>query len=386
MEEESLDMGLFDDNTPLELNLDGVLPEVSDEFSEEEDTSEEEQQDELPPTDEVDTPDEGGKKINDDTQLSEGEDPETVAEEEEGTEGSSNDSPDLFSSFADVLAEQGLLPSANLQDKKIESVDDLTALFKEEINNQVKTYIVDKLGEEGFEALEKGVSLAEYQRYSEDVNTLDNISEDTLKENADLAKEIILQDYIAQGLSESKAKRLLEKTSDLGEDMVLEDAVESLKSLKAIQHKRLEQLALEREKEQLELQKRQEKIDNDLKNAVYNSEEYIKGLGKVDKAIQDRVYKSITQPVGKAPNGVAENKLMKHRRENPVEFDVKLYYLYEVTNGFEDFSKIVSKSESKAADRLSKALRKTKFDTSGTPSYVQDEESYDGFLGDELVL
>lgn len=375
MEEENLDMGLFDDVGDLDLNL---LEELAP--FQEQDQEEEEQEAE---TAEADS---DQQEETEENNLSEGEDPEKVAEEEEGAEGVNNDSPELFSSFAEVLAEQGLLPSANLQDKKVASIEDLTALFKEELSNQAKAYIVEKVGEDGYDALEKGVTLAEYQQYSENVNTLDNITEDTLKENGDLAKQIILEDYMAQGLSEAKAKRLLEKTIDLGEDMVLEDAVESLSSLKAIQQKQLEKLAQQREQERLEYQKQQEKIDNDLKNAIYNSEEYIKGLGKVDKNIQDRVYKSIVEPVGKAPNGVAENKLMQHRRENPIDFDVKLYYLYELTKGFSDFSKVIKQSESKATDKLAKVLRNTKFDTSGTPTYVQDSESYDGLLGDELVL
>jgi len=382
-EEEKLEMGIFDDIGPLDLELDPVnLEELEKETSED-----------AKPEEEEDTPPEEVKKFleeddkeDDKKQLSEGEDDsEKVAEEEEGAEGD-KDSPELFSSFAEVLAEQGLLPSANLQDKEVKTVDDLTTLLKEEINNQVKDYLVEKVGEQGYEALEKGVSLSEYQQYNTDLQTLDKINEDTLKENPELAKEVILQDYIAQGLSQAKAERLLEKIIDLGDESLLEDATESLSSLKAIQERKLQEIAIQREKEQIEAQRRVEKIDNDLKNAVYNSEEYVKGLGKVDKSIQDRVYKSITNVVGKSPQGVAENKLMQHRRENPIEFDVKLYYLYEMTNGFEDFSKINKASETKAADKLAKVLRKTKFDTSGAPTYAQDDQSYDGVLGDELVL
>jgi len=205
-----------------------------------------------------------------------------------------------------------------------------------------------------------------------------------LKEDVELAKNIILEDYMAQGISESKAKRLLGKTIDLGEDIIYEDAVESLNSLKELQQKQLEELAKQREQEAVQRQKQQEQIDNDLKNAIYKREEFVEGI-KADKAIQDRVYNSITKVVGKSPDGVPENKLMRHRRENPIEFDTKLYYLYEVTNGFEDFSKFIKKSESSAAQKLTEQLRKTRFDTSGAPSYTQDKESYGGF-GDELNL
>jgi hypothetical protein len=89
--------------------------------------------------------------------------------------------------------------------------------------------------------------------------------------------------------------------------------------------------------------------------------------------------------VGKSPEGIMENQLMKDRRENPVDFDTKMYYLYEITKGFKDFSKIVSKSESTAIKRLEGELRKTKFQDNGTPAYLSDPESYGG-VGSELVI
>lgn len=370
---EELEMGLFAEDGPLELNLDGLMPEVEEQ--------------ELPTeeTEENETPDDTSSEGGSDNELSEDETPETVAEEEGSDTEGGDTSPDLFSSFAEVLHEQGLLPSADLQQSKVESIEDLTNLIKAEMDIQAKQYLVDKVGEEGLEALEKGVTLAELQQHNQDTQTLNSITEEMITENAELAKELIFRDYVAQGLSESRAKGLLEKIIDLGEESLITDAKESLESLKTLEQKRIEQLAVEREKEQIQRQKNQEKLDNDLKNAVYNSEEYIKGM-KIDKGIQDRVYSSITGVVGRSPEGVPENKLMKHRRENPIEFDVRLYYLYEITDGFTNFSKVESKQTSKATDKLTQALRKNKFDTSGTPTYAQDDDSYDGILGSELVL
>lgn len=379
MEDETLEMGLFSDDSPLDLNLD-FLPDTSE--LDLDDVEEVEEEENTPPEEEEEKPSSEGTD-----NPSEEESPETVAKDKEGSEeGSADDSPaEIFSSFASVLQEQGLLPSVDLQEAEIKSADDLSTLIKGEIDNQVKSYLIEKLGEDGYDAIEKGISLVEYQSHQQDIQTLDSITEDTIKDNPELAKELILSDYIAQGISESKAKRLLEKTIDLGDDTLFEDAKESLESLKTLQQKRIEELAKQREREALEQAKQQEKLDNDLKNAIYNKDELIKGM-KIDKGIQDRVYNSITEVVGRAPNGVPENKLMKHRRESPIDFDVRLYYLYEITNGFEDFSKVVRKQESKAADRLTQALRKNKFDTSGEPSFLSDSQSYDGILGSELVV
>ena len=367
--EGEFDMGLFSNLDNIELNTD-YTPEEEVIDDEAEGAS-----------------DENTEEIQDN--LDESEDSEEVVEdedlEEEGESTDEDSSPNIYSSFASVLNEQGLLPSLNLDgETKIETVDDLASAFKSEINSQVKEYLLEKVGESGYEALEKGVSLAEYQQYQDNVETLDNITEDTLSENVELSKKIIYQDYIAQGIDPARATRLLNKSIDAGEDAIIEDAVESLNSLKLSENKRLEALTIERAEAAKLAQAQQEKIDNDLKNSIYGKAEIIKGI-KVNKTIQDKVYNSITKIVGKSPDGIMENQLMKDRRENPVDFDSKLYYLYEITKGFSDFSSIVSKSESKAISKLERELRRTKFEDAGTPSYLTDPNSYGG-IGSEIVL
>jgi len=384
MEDDNLNMSLFDGNDlELNLELDPVDLEGLAEGAEDPAPAPPGEGAELTTPEDDITEDED---TSDDNSLGEGSTPEVVTEEEgheeEGEE--QDDSPNLYSSFASVLSEQGLLPSFDLQEKKIETLDELSEAFKVEINNQAKQYLVNKVGEDGYDALEKGVSLSELQSYNETTNTLDSITEDNLREDVEMAKKIILQDYINQGMDQNRAIRILNKSVDLGDDVVIEDAMESLTSLKAYEAKRIEGVATQRAADTAALVKQQEKIDNDLKNAIYNSEELVPGLGKVNKVMQDKVYQSITKIVGEN-NGIAENKLMQSRRENPIEFDTKLYYLFELTKGFTDFSKVVGKSTSKASQNLEKALRTNRFTGSDAPSFVDDKESYGG-IGSELVL
>lgn len=374
-QEQDFDMSLFGED--LELNLDNT-PEQEEEEEQEEETNTlgENQND--------------SEEVTEEEDQEEGNDPEEESDEEsEDSEDSDvdsdNDSPDtLYSSFASVLSEKGLLPSLDLENKEIKSVDDLVESIKNEIDTQSKSYLVSKIGEDGYEALQKGISLAEYQQHQETISSLDNITDNVIEEDLELAKKIVLQDYISQGMDEKRANRILKKSIDLGDDIVIEDAKESLQSLKQLESIRLEKVAEQNQAQAKQQQDLQDKIDNDLKNTIYNKDEYIKGFG-VNKAIKDRVYESITKVVGESPEGVAENKLMKQRRESPIEFDTKLYYIYEITNGFSDFSKLVSKSESKAISNLEKNLRKNKFESQGSPSYMDDPESYGG-IGSELVL
>jgi hypothetical protein len=384
MEEDELGMDMFQnlDIPGMELNLDDAPEEIKkllgDNYTEDSDNED------------SDDSQDGDENSNEENLNEEGENqPEGVVEEEDTDEGDNQDdnSPNIYSSFADVLIERGLLPSLDLKKTPITDDETLVSAIKMESDNMAKEYLINKLGEEGYQALEKGVTLAEYQNHVNTTNTLDNITDDIITSDLELSKNIILQDYINQGLTEERALKLLKKTIDIGDEAIIDEAKESLVSLKEIQSRQLEKLQLEREKELAKQAEEQDKIDNDLKNAIYSSKEIIQGI-KLDKAVQDKIYESITKVVSKSPTGVMENKLMKERRENPIDFDKKLYYLYELTNGFKDFSKLISKSESKAVSKLEQTLRQTNFKGQGDkPTFMDDPNSYGGSqFGSELVL
>jgi hypothetical protein len=92
----------------------------------------------------------------------------------------------------------------------------------------------------------------------------------------------------------------------------------------------------------------------------------------------------MTTIVGTSPQGVSENALMRTRREDPVGFDTKLYYLYEITKGFSDFSKINKGGRSSAIKDLERAAR-ANINSGSTPSFVQDKDSYDSPLDGHVL-
>lgn len=333
------------------------------------------------------------EELENETPNEDPKDPEEVVgdidQEKEDTESDdaeedSSESSNLYSSFASVLNEQGVLPSLDLEKQKVSNIDDLTEAIKNEIDSQYKNYLIDKIGEEGYEALEKGISLQEYQTYINNTNNLESVTEAQLEEDIELAKKIIYQDYINQGIPEDRVARMIDRLVDIGEEAIIEDSIESLESLKKFEKIKLQKRQEEESLRRSQYQKQQEKIDNDVKNMIYKSSEIIKGMGKPTKTLRDKVYTNMTKIVSRSPEGILENGLMRHRRENPIDFDVKLYYIYELTKGFTDFSGIVSKSKSKAMNALERNLRQNKLDSSSSPSYMEDPNSYFG-IGDELV-
>lgn len=353
MEDENDLMSLFDQNQELNFEYDF---EDNDESNEELDEN-----DEL-----------NDNAIDDENQ----EEVDSNDEDDESGDDSSESSPNLFSSVADVLFEQGLLPSLD-SSENIKSVDDLANVVKKEIDAQASIKIEEYLSNLDLEKIAKS---------KQELTDLNSIDEDYLKNNLEVAKQLIYQDYINQGLSEDRAKKLLNKTLDLGEEMIIEEALESKESLKQFNLRLEEQAKLDAQKKLEQEKQEQIKLEQEVKKLVFESKDLVKGL-PVTKALKDRVYKSMTEIVSKNPQtGELENKFIKDRNTNPIEFDTRMYYLYELTNGFRDLSNISKQVESKAVKKMEQAMRQTRFEDNGLPNYMVDPNSYDSPFGSELVL
>ena len=357
MEEDNLEMGLFDNpnlnfnfdfdiDTPEEDDINQFLKGESDEDAPEEDKQDKNAVEEDIPED-VDSEDDNEGDDQDDDDKS---------------------SSNLYSSLTKVIHEQGLLPSLDIEKVKIENVDDFVQVMKAEQDIQIK---------KGLDEYISNLDVASIAQSKKAIEDLSQISDEALKSNIELAKSIINQDYLNQGLDSKKIDRHLKRLIDLGEDAILEDAAESLQSLKEFEARKIEKEGDEYLKN-IELEKENQiKLDAEIKKNIYERKDLIKGL-KANKSLQDKVYKSINEIVGKSPEGEFENKFMRDRRTNPVEFETKMYFIYELTNGFTDFSKLTQTAKSKAVNELEQIARKTTIKDNGVPSWVQDDQSYFG--------
>ena len=318
------------------------------------------------------------KDINKDT-IDEDEDSQEGVDGDEDSEGDDSDdesSPKLYSSISAVLFEQGILPSLK-SSEDIKTSEDFVNAFKQELeiqsNLKANAYL-------------ETLDLEKIATHRKDSLSLDSINEDYLKSNLEVAKDIILRDYINQGLSEDRARKQLRKAVDLGEDVIIEEALESIDSLKEFNLRQEEQVKLDAQKQYILQQDEQRQIEENVKKQVFNSSEIIKGIPNT-KILQEKVYRSMTEIISKNPTtGELENKFIKDRNLNPIEFDVKMYYLYELTNGFKDLDNISKTVNSKAVKKLETTLRKTRFEDNGTPGFLQDPDSYSSGYGSELVL
>lgn len=359
--ENNLDMSMFGENDDFELNYDFDPTELE---NEDDDSQDDDSQNKNIEAVEDDSSEEVDSDEDDQDEGSE--------DDDDGNSSSSN----LYSSAAAFLHEQGLLPSLDIEKDKIESPDDFAQVFKREQEIQARVLAEEYLA---------NLDLEKIAKYQAENISLDSITEDSLKDNLEQAKQIVYQDYLNQGLDETKVKRMVNRLIDLGEDAILEEAKDSLESLKEFNSRKIE-AEKEAYEENLKLQKiQQEKLDKEIKQNIFEKTNLINGF-KPTKVIQERVYKTMNEIVGKSPDGVFENRFMKERRENPIEFESRMYYIYEMTDGFKDLSKLNLKAKSSAVKDLETIIKKGAYKDAGTPTWMSDKNSYDIGIGDELNL
>lgn len=255
-----------------------------------------------------------------------------------------NDTSSLLFSFASTLVEDGVLPSLDLEKAKIESTSDLIDAIRNEIKSNEFGNLTD-LQKEALEAFRHGVPVETFAARKQEATKLSSITRDTLEDDFELRKELIKRDFLSKGYSEDKANKFVQRSIDLGED--IDDALEALESQKKLVEMQTQREVEEAKKQEAAAIKDYEEQMKKLKDKVYNeTNEVIPGI-KFNKTIADQVYESMTKVVDEV-NGQPINRLVKDRLENPIEFEYKLHYLYTLTKGFKDFSKLMKTEKSKA--------------------------------------
>jgi hypothetical protein len=292
--------------------------------------------------------------------LVEDEFPESVDEEKKDVlDGSdpTKDTSSLLFSFASTLVEEGVLPSLELKDNPIETTEDLVQAIRREIKaNEFGD--LTPLQKEAVEAFRNGIDVEKFVKNKERQTTLDTLTKDDIEDDLELRKQLIKEDFLSKGFSEDKSNKLVQRSIDLGED--LEDALDALEA-----QKKLSKLTLQKEIEQnriaKELAEKQytEELEK-LKTTVYNeTNEVIPGI-KFNKNIADQVYESMTKVVEEV-GGQPINKIMKDRMKDPIGFEYKLHYLYTITKGFTDFSKLSTTAKTNAAKSFEEKLKLNSF-------------------------
>lgn len=286
-----------------------------------------------------------------------------------------NSDEELFNVLASSLKERGFFSDL---DKEIKSEDDLAEAFKEEIKKNEYADL-NEMQKEYLDALREGVPDAVVQEHFKTRNIFESITDIVLESDEDVRKNVIIQDRLASGWTQERADKDYSRIYNSGESYA--EALISRDNLKE-KEAQIYQERIEQEKKNIvEQQKQAAKQVDEIKQAVFK-EDNLFGVFKVNDGLKQKVYETMTKVVSTTTNERGEvvplNRLMKQRLENPVKFEKDLYYLFTLTNEFQDINKFMTKSNTIAANKLRNAVANSTFIKSGGNSAGPvDDAAYD---------
>jgi hypothetical protein len=272
--------------------------------------------------------------------------------------------------YAQLLVDEGVLP--NLDIEKFDGTSDslkeamvteiMTAvdMYKDTLPPRVKDLINN---------YEEGIPFEKLLDIDKIETEVSKITEEKLEEDVSLQKKIV-SDYLKRTtkFSDTKITKLVDGYEDAGE---LEDeSKNSLTELKNLveTEKKKELQAVEQQRVAGEAQRKKDLIS--LQEKVKSTNEIIPGI-KLNEKVKNNVFASMTTPVGYDQGGRPVNKIVAARMENPVEFEIKLHYLFEITKGFTDFTKLAEKGKKDASKSFEAAVS----ELDGSNEFEQGEET-----------
>jgi len=267
-------------------------------------------------------------------------------------EESSPRSDDMLTSLASALTEAGVFSSLEEDDlKDIKDVDSLLKAVEKQIKvNEFKSLNEDQ--KEYLKALENGIPLEEYSRAKANTAQYERLSDDLIKENANVGYELIRRKFIIDGVSEDKAAKYAQIA--MKEDTAIEEAISAKQAL--IEYEK--SLVADRIKEQEETKAARETKAREelaaLRSKVLEANELIPGL-KVNSSTKEKVYESITNPSKLDENGNPLNEVMQSYQDP--EYKMRLHAVHVITKGFTDFSKIERTTKTKAIKEFEEKLK-----------------------------
>lgn len=288
---------------------------------------------------------------------------ETQEELEEDKEGkpSSQDIKDssLFTPYAKLLVEEGIAPNLDLE-KFDGTPEGLLKAIQNEIQLGIDTYKTQNLDPRVKwlqDNLEQGIPLEELLAIDKQAVQLDKISEEVLSSDEQLQKNII-QEYYKETtqFSEDYIKKAIDRLEATGE--LKDEATSMLTGLKQINQQKQVQLAEQSKLQAAQAKKQQEEVLNNFKTTLEKTDEIVSGI-KLNTLMRDKIYKTMTTPVDiDQATGTPLNKIAKARMEDPINFEIKLAYLFEATNGFKDWSVFKNTGKKAAFEELENAAKK----------------------------
>jgi len=225
-----------------------------------------------------------------------------------------------------------------LMDLEHSKMNDKWSVYKEETLHPRVKWLQDNL--------EEGVPFENLLKTDSERAELGAITEEALTDNTELQKKVA-QTYFRKTtrFSDDAIQRSISRLEDSGElesesktfstELVKINEEEAAQDL---QNAKIEKIAAIRS---------QEEALNSFKNTLSKTEEIIPGL-RVNDFMREKIFSTLTTQTNVDEAGNALNKITEARIKDPINFEIKLAYLFELTNGFTDYGPLTSSGKKKA--------------------------------------
>ena len=263
------------------------------------------------------------------------------------SQNSSTLSPKFFSSLVQALKEGGILE--DIKDDDIKSQDDFFKVLEDGIKQREFADLNDAQ-KEYLEALREGIPHEDIIAHQQNIEAYNSITDDAIEEEStdgeDLRRTIITNNYLSKGFSETKAKKLIDKIFESGEDV--DEAKDALNELKTIEKQTFEQnKAKLAEQKKIQQKAEKESIDK-LNKIVKETKEIIPGLA-IPQALKNDVIKGLTQPVAFTEDNRPLDIISKFLYDNPIDGRFKLAYILKATKDLTNMGVLENKKAKKDA-------------------------------------
>lgn len=268
------------------------------------------------------------------------EDSESVGSEDESQEStnSASTSKNFFSSLANSLKQEGILPDLSDEDlKNIKESKDITKLFD--------SYIASKMDEKQKridDALNLGVDASDIKKYENAIAYIDSITDDKIsnegQDGENLRKQLIYQDFMNRGYTKERAIKEVQKSFNAGTD--IEDAKDALTSNRDYYKEGYEDLIEEAKQAKKKIQEDIEQRTEAFKKNVLESDKVFGDI-VIDTATKKAALDAVLKPQYKDSKGNMITAVQKYQQEHSDEFLKNIGIIYALTNGFTDLNKIV---------------------------------------------
>lgn len=268
------------------------------------------------------------------------EDSESVGSEDESQESTNSvsTSKNFFSSLANSLKQEGILPDLSDEDlKNIKESKDITKLFD--------SYIASKMDEKQKridDALNLGVDASDIKKYENAIAYIDSITDDKIsnegQEGENLRKQLIYQDFMNRGYTKERAIKEVQKSFNAGTD--IEDAKDALTSNRDYYKEGYEDLIEEAREAKKKVQEDIAQRTEAFKKNVLESDKVFGDI-VIDTATKKAALDAVLKPQYKDSKGNMITAVQKYQQEHSDEFLKNIGIIYALTNGFTDLNKIV---------------------------------------------